>query len=105
MEGSGRVRDGSKKSPYKNPVIGNGYYWLNAVMVNDEEILLVYSDICNLDREAKYYVSENTKINDITNMVYEINPDAIFVIDRKEHGSYFDTCHSILFKDSLSPCY
>ena len=32
MEGFGRVRDGSKKAENKNPVIGNGYYWLNAVM-------------------------------------------------------------------------
>ena len=82
MEGLGRVRDGSKKAQYKKPVIGNGYYWLNGVMVNDEEILPVYSDIYSLDREAKDHVSENTKIHDITNMVYEINPDTIFVIDR-----------------------
>ena len=86
MEGLGRVRDGSKKSSDKKPVIGNGYYWLNGVMVNDEEILPVYSDIYSLDREAKYHVSENTKIHDITNMVYEINPDAIFVIDRGGDG-------------------
>ena len=38
MEGLGHVRDGSKKSPDKKPIIGNGYYWLNGVMVNDEEI-------------------------------------------------------------------
>ena len=86
MEGLGRVRDGSKKSEDKKPVIGNGYYWLNGVMVNDEEILPVYSDIYSLDREAKYHVSENTKIHDITNMVYEINLDTIFVIDRGGDG-------------------
>ena len=43
MEELGRVRDRSKKADDKNPVIGNGYYWLNAVMVNDEEILPVYA--------------------------------------------------------------
>ena len=38
MEGLGRVRDGSKKSPGKEPLIGNGYYWINGVMADDEEI-------------------------------------------------------------------
>ena len=38
----------------KKPVIGNGCYRLNEVMVNDKEILPVYCDIYSLDREVKY---------------------------------------------------
>lgn len=86
MDGLGRVRDGSKKTKDKKPVIGNGYYWLNAVMADDEEILPVYGDIYSLEYEAKDHVSENTKIHDITDMVYEINPYVIFIIDRGGDG-------------------
>lgn len=86
MKGLGRVRDGSKKRKDKKPVIGNGYYWLNAVMANEKEILPVYSDIYSLDHEAKNHVSEHTKIIEITDMVHETNPDAIFVIDRGGDG-------------------
>jgi len=86
MEGLCRVRDGSKKSSDEKPVIGNGYYWLNGVMVNDKEILPVYNDIYSLNKEAQEHVSQNTKIHDITNMVYKIKPDTIFVIDRGGDG-------------------
>ena len=86
MEGLGRIRDGIKKAQDKKPVIGNGYYWLNAVMANDKNILPVYEDIYSLEREAKDHVSEHTKINEITDMVHEINPDTIFVIDRGGDG-------------------
>lgn len=86
MEGLGRVRDGSKKTEDKKLVIGNGYYWLNAVMADDEEILPVYGDIYSLGHEAKDHVSEHTKIHDITDMVYEINPDMIYIIDRGGDG-------------------
>ena len=82
MKGLGRVRDGSKKCKDKKAVIGNGYYWLNAVMANEKEILPVYSDIYSLEQEAKKHVSEHTKINDITDMVHDIHPDVIYVIDR-----------------------
>ena len=82
MKGLGRVRDGSKKRKDKKAVIGNGYYWLNAVMANEKEILPVYSDIYSLDMEAENHVSEHTKIHEITDMVHEIHPDAIFAIDR-----------------------
>ncbi len=85
-EGLGRVRDGSKKAQDKKPVIGNGYYWLNAVMANDKKILPVYEDIYSLEREAKDHMSVHTKINEITDMVHEINPDTIFVIDRGGDG-------------------
>jgi len=86
MEGLSRVRDGSKRRRDKQPVIGNGYYWLNAVMANDEEILPVFGDIYSLEQEAKDHVSEHTKIQEITDMVYEINPEVIFIIDRGGDG-------------------
>jgi len=50
MKGLGRVRDGSKKRKDKKAVIGNGYYWLNALMVSQKEMLPVYSDIYSLDQ-------------------------------------------------------
>ncbi len=53
MEGLSHVRDGSKKKRDKRPVIGNGYYWLNAVMANEERILPFYTDIYSLNREAR----------------------------------------------------
>jgi hypothetical protein len=86
MDGLGRVRDGSKKTKDKKPVIGNGYYWLNAVMADDKEILPVYGDIYSLEHEAKDHVSEHTKTNEITEMVCGINPNTIFVIDRGGDG-------------------
>jgi len=86
MDGLGRVRDGSKSTWDKKQVIGNGYYWLNTVMADNEEILPVYGDIYSLEREAKDHVSEHTKIHEITDMVCEINPDVIFVIDRGGDG-------------------
>jgi len=86
MEGLSRVRDGSKKERDKRPVIGNGYYWLNAVMANEERILPFYTDIYSLNREAREHVSQNTKIHDITDMVKDINPEVIFVIDRGGDG-------------------
>ncbi len=76
------MRDGSKKELDKRPVIGNGYYWLNAVMANEERILPFYTDIYSFNREAREHVSQNTKIHDITDMVKDINPEVIFVIDR-----------------------
>ncbi len=82
MKGLGRVRDGSKKSKDKKTVIGNGYYWLNALMVSEKEMLPVYSDIYSLDQEAKDHVSENTKINEICDMIHAIHPDVIVAIDR-----------------------
>ena len=86
MEGLGRVRDGSKGKNDKQPVIGNGYYWLNAVMADDKGVLPVYGDIYSLEHEAKDHVSEHTKIEEITDMIHEINPDTIFVIDRGGDG-------------------
>ena len=45
MEGLGRVRDGSKKGEKKEPVIGNGYWWLNATMADKKEISPVHGEI------------------------------------------------------------
>jgi hypothetical protein len=61
MEGLGRVRDGDK-SKRGEPVIGNGLYWINGVMVDESEILPVYSEIYGLDHEGRDHTSENTKI-------------------------------------------
>ena len=72
MEGLGSVRDGSKKTKDKKPVIGKGYYWLNAVLADDEEILPVYGDIYSLEHEAKDHVSEHTKIYEITDEEYHL---------------------------------
>ena len=86
MKGLGRVRDGSKKRKDKKAVIGNGYYWLNALMVNEKEILPVYSDIYSLDEEANNHVSEHTKIHEISDMIHAIHPDVIIAIDRAGDG-------------------
>jgi hypothetical protein len=82
MEGLGRVRDGSKKGEKKEPVIGNGYYWLNAVMANKKEICPVHGEIYSVDKEGHEQESENKKILRIIDHVYGINSEAIFVIDR-----------------------
>jgi len=81
MEGLGRVRDGDK-SNRGEPVIGNGLYWINGVMVDRTEILPVYSEIYGLDYEGRDHVSENSKILAITGMVHEMHPEVIFVLDR-----------------------
>lgn len=86
MKGLGRVRDGSKKRKDKKAVIGNGYYWLNAVMANKEDILPVHSDIYSLNQEAHNHVSEHTKIHEIIDMIHDIHPDAIYTIDRAGDG-------------------
>ncbi len=82
MEGLSRVRDGSKKSGDNKAVIGNGYYWLNGVMADRDEILSVYSELYSLDHEGKEHTSENSKILFITDRIYEVNKEAVFVIDR-----------------------
>jgi len=82
MEELSRVRDGSKKVVDNKAVIGNGYYWLNGVMADGEDILLVYSEIYSLDHEGKDHTSENSKTLGITDRIYEVNKEAIFVIDR-----------------------
>ncbi|HDY87189.1 MAG TPA: hypothetical protein ENH82_03620 [bacterium] len=63
-------------------MIGNGYYWLNGVMADKDEILSVYSELYSLDHEGKEHTSENSKILGITDRIYEVNKEAVFVIDR-----------------------
>ena len=82
MEGLSRVRDGSKKDGDKGVVIGNGYWWLNGVMADVEGILPVFSELYSLDYEGKEHTSENSKILGITDRIYEVNKEAVFVIDR-----------------------
>ena len=81
MEGLGRVRDGDK-SKRGEPVIGNGLYWINGVMVDESEILPVYSEIYGLDHEGRDHTSENTKILAITDLVQGMHPKAVYVLDR-----------------------
>ncbi len=76
------MRDGSKKGGDDKAVIGNGYHWLNGVMADGGEILSVYSELYSLDREGKEHTSENSKILGITDRIYEVNKEAVFVIDR-----------------------
>jgi hypothetical protein len=81
MEGLSRVRDGDK-STHDRVSIGNGLYWLNAVMADGNDILPVYGEIYSLDHEGKGHVSENSKILGITDMIHEIHPEAVYVHDR-----------------------
>lgn len=81
MDGLGRVRDGDT-SDREKPVIGNGLYWINGVMADATGLAPVYSEIYGLDYEGHAQVSENTKILAIPNLVHELHPDAIYVLDR-----------------------
>ncbi|MBA7482530.1 hypothetical protein ES707_18021 [subsurface metagenome] len=82
MEGLSRVRDGSKRADDNKVLIGNGYWWLNGVMADGEEILSVYSELYSLDYEGKEHTSENSKILGITDRIHEVHKEAIFVIAR-----------------------
>ncbi len=81
MEGLGRVRDGDKSTP-KRPEIGNGYWWLNAVMADDEGIVPVYSEVYGIDHEGRQLTSENTKILSAVRASAAVHPEAVFVFDR-----------------------
>ena len=81
MEGLGRARDGDR-SKRGEPVIGNGLYWINGVMVDKSGILPVYTEIYGLDHEGRYHTSENMKILAITGLVQGMHPDAVYVLDR-----------------------
>lgn len=81
MEGLGTVRDGDR-SGRGEVVTGAGLYWINGVMADGTDIVPVYSEIYGLDREGRERVSENTKILEIMNLVHEIHPDAVYVVDR-----------------------
>ena len=78
IEGLSWVRDGDKSSRGK-PVIGRGFHWLNAVMVDKEAMLSVYSEAYSLELENS---SENLKILGVVEKVGQIAPEAIFVLDR-----------------------
>jgi hypothetical protein len=78
MEGLGRVRDGDAGKG----VIGNGYWWLNAVMADRDGIVPVYGEIYSLDSEGREYASENSKILSVIDLVHGATPTAIYVIDR-----------------------
>jgi len=76
MEGLARVRDGNKKE------IGDGYWWLNAVMVDAGGMSPVYSELYSLEQEAHEMVSENKKLLEAMEWVHAVHPGARFVIDR-----------------------
>jgi len=81
MEGLSRVRDGDR-SERGDVVIGNGYWWLNGVMADKSGILPVYSEVYSLDHEGRAHASENGKIEGVTDVVSEVHPDVIYVLDR-----------------------
>ena len=78
MEGLGRVRDGDR-STREHAEIGNGYWWLNAVMADDAGLVPVYSEVYSIDRER---TSENTKLLAHVRTVDAVHPDAVYVLDR-----------------------
>jgi hypothetical protein len=78
MDGLSRVRDGDAGKG----VIGNGYWWLNAVMADRDGILPVYGEIYSLDYEGRAHTSENSKILSVIDPVHVVHPKAIYVIDR-----------------------
>ena len=81
MEGLCRVRDGDQ-STHKTLVIGNGYWWLNAVMADETGVVPVYSEVYSLDYEGHARTSENTKILGAVRAVHAIHPEAVHVLDR-----------------------
>lgn len=81
MEGLSRVRDGDK-SRRDAVVVGNGLYWINAVMADTSGILPVYSELYGLDYEGRDHTSENSKILEVTDLVYALHPGVIHVLDR-----------------------
>ena len=81
MEGLGRVRDGDK-SKRGAAKVGNGLYWINAVMADVSGIQPVNSEIYGLGHEGRDHASENTKILGITDIVHTLHPEAINVLDR-----------------------
>jgi hypothetical protein len=76
MEGLSRVRDGSTKE------IGDGYWWLNVVMVDTLGIVPVYSELYSLDQEGKEQASENKKLLEAMEWVHVVHPGARMVLDR-----------------------
>ena len=91
MEGLCRVRDGDK-SKRDAVVIGNGLYWINGVMADTSGILPLYSEIYGLDHEGQEHMSENSKILEITDLVYTLHPEAINVLDRGGDRSSIIDC-------------
>src|SRR3989304_2236645 len=77
IEGLSLVRDGDKSSR-DNPVIGQGFHWLNAVMADKEGVLPVYSELYSMELEER---SENWRIVEITKKVGGVHPEVIFVLD------------------------
>ncbi len=78
LEGLSQVRDGDKSSG-DNPVIGQGFHWLNAVMTDKEGLLPIYSELYSLELEEQ---SENLRILGITKKLGEVHAEAIIVLDR-----------------------
>jgi hypothetical protein len=98
MEGLGRVRDGDKST--KNRIaIGNGYWLMNAVMVGEEQIIPVASELYSVDYEGKEQTSENKKLLDIVRMIHDVHPDVITVIDRGgDRNKIFNECIELSVK-------
>jgi hypothetical protein len=78
MAGLSRVRDGDAAKE----TIGNGYWWLNAVMADSDGIIPVFGELYSLDYEGRAHTSENSKILSVIDLIHGIHPEAIYVIDR-----------------------
>jgi hypothetical protein len=91
MEGLGRVRDGDRSTP-EHAEIGNGYWWLNAVMADSVGLVPVYSEVYSIGHEGRERTSENTKLLAAVRTVDEVHPDAIYVFDRGgDRGKLLDS--------------
>lgn len=91
MEGLARVRDGDK-SRWGVDEIGNGLYWINGVMADISGIVPVYSELYSLEYEGRDCMSENSKILAITDLVHEVHPSVIYVLDRGGDRSSLIDC-------------
>lgn len=78
-EGLALVRDGSSG---KENRIGLGWWWLNGVMSDGEQLLPVHGELFSVQKEGSQHQSENTKMVALAARIHQMNPDAIMVIDR-----------------------
>ena len=91
MEGLERVRDGDRSRP-GHAEIGNGYWWLNAVMADGAGFVPVYSEVYSLGHEGREHTGENTKLLAAVRTVAAVHPDAIYVLDRGgDRGTILDS--------------
>jgi len=98
QEGLAKVRDGSR-SRGKTQVIGMGYWWVNAVMSDGNDLLPVHSELFSVTQEAHDHQSENRKLVEAATRLHAVNPAAVMVIDR---GGDRETIIEPLFAGGIS---